>query len=210
MFEVLQGKLQQVFRTLRGGGRVNAEVLQAALRQIRVALLEADVGFKVVKSFLERVEARALGQEVLDSLSPDQQVIKIVRDELIQLLGGAASTELRLNGRPAVVMLCGLQGSGKTTTAGKLAKRLSERGKHPLLVACDLQRAAAVEQLAQVGERVRVPVVRPHPKKGIAALVPVVPPPPKMGLDALVPVVPPQPKKGYDALVPVVPPQPKK
>jgi signal recognition particle subunit SRP54 len=170
MFEGLQGKLQQVFRTLRGGGRVNAEVLQAALRQIRVALLEADVGFKVVKSFLERVEARALGQDVLDSLSPDQQVIKIVRDELIQLLGGVASTELRLNGRPAVVMLCGLQGSGKTTTAGKLAKRLSERGKHPLLVACDLQRAAAVEQLAQVGERVRVPVVRPEAGEGVAAV----------------------------------------
>jgi signal recognition particle subunit SRP54 len=162
MFEGLQGKLQQVFRNLRGEGRVSAEALEAALRQIRMALLEADVGFKVVKSFLDRVSQRALGEEVLQSLSPEQQVVKIVRDELVQLLGGEPSRELKLTGRPAVVLLCGLQGSGKTTTAGKLAKRLAARGKHPLLVACDLQRAAAVEQLVQVGERVKVPVVRPE------------------------------------------------
>jgi signal recognition particle subunit SRP54 len=162
MFEGLQGKLQQVFRNLRGEGRVSAEALEAALRQIRMALLEADVGFKVVKAFLDRVSQRALGEEVLQSLSPEQQVVKIVRDELVQLLGGEPARELKLAGRPAVVLLCGLQGSGKTTTAGKLAKRLASRGKHPLLVACDLQRAAAVEQLVQVGERVKVPVVRPE------------------------------------------------
>ena len=131
MFDGLQGKLQPVFRTLRGEGRVSEEVLRAALRQIRLALLEADVHVRVVKPFLERVQAQALGQEVLQSLSPDQQVIKIVRDELVALLGGAEAGELRLEGRPAVVLLCGLQGSGKTTTAGKLGRRLRGTGQAP-------------------------------------------------------------------------------
>jgi len=158
MFEGLQGRLQGVFRRLKGEGRVSEEVLREALREIRLALLEADVHYRVVKPFVERVRERALGQEVLRSLTPDQQVIKIVRDEMEGLLGGP-SEELRLSGRPAVVLLCGLQGSGKTTTAGKLALRLSSQGRHPLLVAADLQRAAAVEQLVQVGERVEVPVL---------------------------------------------------
>ena len=150
MFDGLQDKLQEVFRQLKGEGKVTPEALDAALRQIRMALLEADVHFRVVKPFIDRVRERALGQEVLESLTPAQQVVKIVRDELSALLG-EEGTELRLDGRPAVIMLCGLQGSGKTTTAGKLAKRLKKRGKHPLLVAGDLQRAAAVEQLKQVG-----------------------------------------------------------
>ena len=158
MFEGLQDRLQGVFRRLKGEGRVSEEVLREALREIRLALLEADVHYRVVKPFVERVRERALGQEVLRSLTPDQQVIKIVRDEMEGLLGGP-SEELRLSGRPAVVLLCGLQGSGKTTTAGKLALRLSSQGRHPLLVAADLQRAAAVEQLVQVGERVEVPVL---------------------------------------------------
>ena len=162
MFDGLQGKLQEVFRDLRGGGRVSTDTLRVAMRKIRVALLEADVSFKIVKPFLERVEEKALGQRVLESLTPDQQVIKIVRDELVELLGGQDASELKLTGRPSVIVLCGLQGSGKTTTAGKLAKRLLARGKHPLLVACDLQRAAAVEQLVQVGQRVGVPVIRPE------------------------------------------------
>src|SRR4051794_1255975 len=161
MFDGLQNKLQDVFRTLKGEGKVTPEALQAALRQIRLALLEADVHIRVVKPFIDRVRERASGQEVLSSLTPAQQVIKVVRDELAALLGDEGS-ELKLDGRPAVVLLCGLQGSGKTTTAGKLALRLKKRGKHPLLVAGDLQRAAAVEQLRQVGERVQVPVLTPE------------------------------------------------
>ncbi len=170
MFDGLQTKFQDVFRNLRGEGRVSEEALRAALRQIRLALLEADVNFRVVKAFIERVESRALGQEVLQSLKPDQQVIKIVRDELVDLLGTEPAGELRLEGRPAVVLMCGLQGSGKTTTSGKLAKRLAARGKHPLLVAADLQRAAAVEQLQQVGKGVGVPVVAPESGEKVLAL----------------------------------------
>jgi signal recognition particle subunit SRP54 len=134
-----------------------------------VALLEADVHFRVVKPFIERVRERALGQEVLESLTPAQQVVKIVRDELASLLG-EEGTELRLDGRPAVILLCGLQGSGKTTTAGKLAKRLKARGKQPVLVAGDLQRAAAVEQLKQVGKGVEVPVIEPEPGEQVLDL----------------------------------------
>jgi signal recognition particle subunit SRP54 len=160
LFEGLTPKLQDVFRRLKGEGRVSEEILQAAMREIRLALLEADVHFKVVKSFVARVREQALGEDVLESLTPAQQVIKIVRDELIVLLGEGGH-ELELAGRPAVVLLCGLQGSGKTTTAGKLAKRLTERGRHPLLVAADLQRAAAVEQLIQVGSGVGVQVLEP-------------------------------------------------
>ncbi len=170
MFDGLQNKLQDVFRNLRGEGRVSEETLRAALRQIRLALLEADVNFRVVKAFIERVEQQALGQEVLQSLKPDQQVIKIVRDEIVALLGTDAAGELRLEGRPAVILMCGLQGSGKTTTCGKLAKRIAGRGKHPLLVAADLQRAAAVEQLQQVGKGVDVPVVAPEAGEKVLAL----------------------------------------
>ncbi|HSU82062.1 MAG TPA: signal recognition particle protein [Thermoanaerobaculia bacterium] len=169
MFDGLQDKLQDVFRQLKGEGKVTPEALDAALRQIRMALLEADVHFRVVKPFIERVRERALGQEVLESLTPAQQVVKIVRDELTSLLG-EEGTDLRLDGRPAVIMLCGLQGSGKTTTAGKLAKRLKKRGKHPLLVAGDLQRAAAVEQLKQVGKGVEVPVLEPEPGETVIDL----------------------------------------
>jgi signal recognition particle subunit SRP54 len=166
MFDGLQGKLQEVFRQLKGEGTVTPETLQAALRQIRLVLLEADVQVRVVKPFIERVRERALGAEVMDSLSPAQQVVKIVRDELVSLLG-EPGTELNLDGRPAVVLLCGLQGSGKTTTAGKLALRLKSRGRQPLLVAADLQRAAAVEQLRQVGQAVGVPVMLPEDKEGV-------------------------------------------
>ena len=169
MFDGLQNKLQDVFRQLKGEGRVTPEALDAALRQIRLALLEADVHFRVVKPFIERVRERAGGQEVLESLTPAQQVVKIVRDELTSLLG-EEGTELRLDGRPAVILLCGLQGSGKTTTAGKLAKRLRKNGRHPLLVAGDLQRAAAVEQLKQVGKGVEVPVLEPEPGEKVVDL----------------------------------------
>ncbi|HKH46067.1 MAG TPA: signal recognition particle protein [Thermoanaerobaculia bacterium] len=169
MFDGLQNKLQDVFSRLKGEGKVTPEALDAALRQIRLALLEADVHLRVVKPFVDRVRERALGQEVMESLTPAQQVVKIVRDELAALLG-EEGTELRLDGRPAVIMLCGLQGSGKTTTAGKLAKRLKKRGKHPLLVAGDLQRAAAVEQLKQVGRGVDVPVLEPDAGETVIAL----------------------------------------
>lgn len=169
MFDGLQGKLQTVFRNLRSEGRVSEEVLRAALREIRLALLEADVNFRLVKSFIRRVEERALGAGVLESLTPAQQVIKVVRDELVLLLGEDGS-ELKVDGRPAVVMLCGLQGSGKTTTAGKLALRLKGQGRQPLLVAADLQRAAAVEQLQQVGAGVSVPVLAPESGEEVLAL----------------------------------------
>src|SRR5436305_9740246 len=169
MFDGLQNKLQDVFRNLKGEGRVTPEALDAALRQIRLALLEADVHFRVVKPFIDRVRERAGGQEVLESLTPAQQVVKIVRDELASLLGEEGS-ELRLDGRAAAALLCGLQGSGKTTTAGKLAKRLKKNGRHPLLVAGDLQRAAAVEQLKQVGKGVDVPVLEPEPGEKVIAL----------------------------------------
>ncbi len=160
MFDGLQNKLQDVFRQIKGEGKITEARLDAALRQIRLALLEADVHFRVVKPFIARIREQALGQDVLQSLTPAQQVVKIVRDELAGLLGEEGS-ELALSARPAVVLLCGLQGSGKTTTAGKLALRLKGKGRHPVLVAADLQRAAAVEQLVQVGAGVDVPVVTP-------------------------------------------------
>jgi len=170
MFEGLSDKLSAVFRRLKGEGKITEDDLRAALREIRVALLEADVHFRVVKELLARVEERALGAKVIESLSPAQQVIAIVRDELTATLGGDDAQELRLDGTPAVILLCGLQGSGKTTTAGKLAKRLAGRGRYPLLVAADLQRAAAVEQLVQVGQRVSIPVLTPEPGESVVDL----------------------------------------
>ncbi|MCM2270046.1 MAG: signal recognition particle receptor subunit alpha, partial [Thermoanaerobaculia bacterium] len=170
MFEGLQERFGDVFRRLRGEARITPEDLASALREIRVALLEADVHFRVVKEFLGRVEAKAAGAGVLDSLSGPQQVVAIVRDELTATLGGDDAQELRVDGAPAVILLCGLQGSGKTTTAGKLAKRLAGRGRYPLLVAADLQRAAAVEQLVQVGRRVEMPVLTPEPGETVVAL----------------------------------------
>jgi signal recognition particle subunit SRP54 len=169
MFDGLQGKLQDVFRRLKGEGRVTAETLDSALRQIRLALLEADVHIRVVKPFVERIRERAIGEQVLASLTPAQQVIKIVRDELVELLGEAGA-ELKLEPRPAVIVLCGLQGSGKTTTCGKLSKRLRRMGRHPLLVAGDLQRAAAVDQLEKVGAAVGVAVLRPDPGEKVLDL----------------------------------------
>ncbi len=169
MFDGLQNKLQEVFRNLRGEGRISEEALTSALRQIRLALLEADVHIRVVKPFLDRVRERSLGAEVMQSLTPTQQVVKIVRDELVTLLGEPGS-ELELRRRPAVILMCGLQGSGKTTTSGKLAKRIAARGRHPILVAGDLQRAAAVEQLKQVGKGVGVPVLEPEAGEDVVAL----------------------------------------
>jgi signal recognition particle subunit SRP54 len=147
MFENLTDRLESVFKKLRGHGKLTEENIQEAMGEVRTALLEADVNFGVVREFVAAVTTKAIGQEVLSSLSPGQQVVKVVHDELVQLLGSEAQP-LRLDGRrPAVIMLAGLQGSGKTTTAAKLAKQLKAQGRAPLLVPADVYRPAAIEQL---------------------------------------------------------------
>jgi signal recognition particle subunit SRP54 len=156
MFDTLQEKMDRVFKTLRGEAALNEWHIDNALKEIRVALLEADVHFKVVKEFTGRVREKAVGEEVLTAFSPGQQVTKIVRDELQTLLGGN-EVGLALVGSPAVVMMVGLQGSGKTTTSGKLALQLKNRGKRPLLVPCDVYRPAAIDQLRIVANNVKVP-----------------------------------------------------
>jgi signal recognition particle subunit SRP54 len=153
MFESLSNRLQDVFKTLRGETRLTPENVEAALREIRLALLEADVNFKVVKAFVDRVRDRALGQDVLRSLSPAQQVVKIVRDEMVALFGDTEGGLKPSNKRPRVILLLGLQGAGKTTTAGKLAKWLTKQGKHALLVSTDVKRPAAIQQLNVVAQK---------------------------------------------------------
>ena len=153
MFDSLSTRLQDVFKTLRGQGRLTEDLVEAALREIRLALLEADVNFKVVKAFIDRVRDRAVGQEVLRSLSPSQQVVKIVRDEMLALFGDAEGGLQPTTKRPRVILLLGLQGAGKTTTAGKLGKWLAKQGQHPLLVSTDVRRPAAIEQLNVVGQK---------------------------------------------------------
>src|SRR6201995_2735231 len=156
MFDNLQDKMDRVFKTLRGEASLNEWHTDNALKEIRVALLEADVHFKVVKEFTTRVKEKALGESVLNAFSPAQQVTKIVRDELQALLGQNEGG-LALVGSPAAVMMVGLQGSGKTTTSGKLALHLKNRGRRPLLVPCDVYRPAAIEQLRIVAREVKVP-----------------------------------------------------
>src|SRR5438445_7304711 len=156
MFDNLQDKMDRVFKTLRGEASLNEWHIDNALKEIRVALLEADVHFKVVKEFTNRVREKAVGQDVLTAFSPAQQVTKVVRDELQELLGGN-EVGLALVGSPAVVMMAGLQGSGKTTTSGKLALHLKNRGRRPLLVPCDVYRPAAIDQLRIVANNVKVP-----------------------------------------------------
>src|SRR3954469_17137779 len=153
MFDSLSTRLQGVFKTLRGETRLSEENIEAALREIRLALLEADVNFKVVKAFVDRVRDRAMGQDVLRSLSPSQQVLKIVRDEMVALFGDAEGGLKPSAKRPRVILLLGLQGAGKTTTAGKLAKLLARQGKHSLLVSTDVKRPAAIQQLTLVGQK---------------------------------------------------------
>ena len=153
MFESLSARLQGVAERLRGNARISEADLDLALREIRLALLEADVNFKVVKGFVARVRERAVGADLLSGLNPGQQVVKIVHDELVDILGGERH-QLRLDAKPAVVMMVGLQGSGKTTTAAKLAVRLRREGKKPLLVAADVYRPAAVDQLVQLGDQI--------------------------------------------------------
>jgi signal recognition particle subunit SRP54 len=159
VFSQLSDKLQDIFKDLRGHGSISEANINDALRQVRLALLEADVHFQVAKDFIAKVKSKALGQEVLRSVTPGQQIVKIFYDELKQLLGGDHEP-LNLN-KPARIMMVGLHGAGKTTTAAKLALYLKKQGKSPLLVACDLQRPAAIDQLAQLAEQVGVPVFRP-------------------------------------------------
>jgi len=157
MFEALSARLQGVVDRLRGKARITEADLDAALRDIRLALLEADVNFRVVKTFVADVRERAIGADVLTGVHPGQQVVKVVHDELVSVLGGERHV-LRLDGKPAVVMLVGVQGSGKTTTAAKLAVRLRRDGRKPLLVAADVYRPAAVDQLVALGDQVAVEV----------------------------------------------------
>ena len=159
MFDNLSEKLEGVFKKLRGRGRLTEENIQQALREVRLALLEADVNFKVVKEFVAAVRERAVGQDVLQSLTPAQQVIKIVRDELGRLMGAGEDNQLDLAARPPVgIMLCGLQGAGKTTTCGKLALKLRRDKRNPLLVPADVYRPAAIEQLKTLGRQLDIAV----------------------------------------------------
>jgi len=158
VFEGLADKLQQTFKKLRGRGKLSENDINEAMREIRVALLEADVNFKVAKDFIAQIKARATGQEILQSLTPGQQVVKIVNEELTALLGGTQSRITISSRPPTVVMLVGLQGAGKTTTAGKLALSLKKQNKRPLLVAGDVYRPAAIKQLQVLGEQLQIPV----------------------------------------------------
>ena len=157
MFDTLTNKLQKVFRDLRGLGKITESNVTDSLRDVRMALLEADVNFKVARDFIDRVKAKALGTEVTMSIQPGQQVIKVIHDELVDLLG-SENAGLQLSGNPSCVMMVGLHGSGKTTSSGKLAKLLLKQGRRPLLVAADVYRPAAMDQLETLGRQLDIPV----------------------------------------------------
>jgi signal recognition particle subunit SRP54 len=161
MFDALSTRLQDVFKSIRGEARLTEANVEAALREIRLALLEADVNFKVVKAFTDRVRDRAMDQEVLRSLTPAQQVVRIVRDEMLALFGDAQGGLRPTSQSPRVVMLLGLQGSGKTTTAGKLGRWLTRQGRHPILVSTDVRRPAAIQQLSVLGQKAQLRVHDP-------------------------------------------------
>jgi len=165
MFSQLGDKLQDIFKDLRGHGTISETNINDALRQVRLALLEADVDFQVAKNFIGRVKERALGEEVLRSVTPGQQIVKIFHDELTALLGGDAAP-LNLE-KPARILMVGLNGAGKTTSSAKLARLLKKQGRAPLLIACDLQRPAAIEQLATLGRQVEVPVYTDLAEKNV-------------------------------------------
>ncbi|MEI7835485.1 MAG: signal recognition particle protein [Planctomycetota bacterium] len=162
MFESLTDKFNGMFRKLSGRGRITEANVQDAMQEVRRALLEADVNYQVAKDFCDRVTAKAVGTDVIQSLHPGQLMVKIVHDELVDLMGPVDSRIHFVSPPPTIIMMAGLQGSGKTTTCGKLAKLLIRQGKHPMLVACDLQRPAAVDQLTIVGESIGVPTYRPE------------------------------------------------
>jgi signal recognition particle subunit SRP54 len=157
MFDSLSGKLQNAFRTLRGLGKISEANVADTLREVRMALLEADVNFKVARDFIERVKTKAIGVEVVQSVQPGQQIIKIIHDELVDLLG-STNAGLNLSGNPSSILMVGLHGSGKTTSSGKLARLLQKQGRQPLLVAADVYRPAAMDQLDTLGKQIEIPV----------------------------------------------------
>ena len=163
MFEDLTGKLEEIFRRLRGKGKLSEDNIKETLREVRRALLEADVNYKVARDFVESVRQKAVGQEVLTSLTPGQLVVKIVHDQMVELLGGAQAPLAQANKPPTLVMVVGLQGSGKTTFCGKLALHLRKKGRRVMLAACDIYRPAAIDQLEKVGQTAGVPV---HAERG--------------------------------------------
>jgi signal recognition particle subunit SRP54 len=165
MFDNLSDKLARVFKSLRGEGKLTPENMEAALREIRVALLEADVHFRVVKQFIENIKQKAMGEEVLTALSPTQHVVKIVRDELIKTLGSHQSKLRMANEPPSAIMIVGLQGSGKTTTTGKLARWLSKNGHSPLMVSVDVYRPAARQQLSVIARDIKLPIYDGTPEE---------------------------------------------
>ncbi len=171
MFENLTDKLQRVFKNLRGEGKLTPENMEQALKEIRVALLEADVHFRVVRQFIEDVKQKAMGEEVLTALSPSQQVIKIVHEELVRLLGGAHSRLRFSNTPPTPMLITGLQGSGKTTTTGKLARWLSRNGHSPLMVSVDVYRPAARQQLSVIARDLKLPVYEGLPEENTPVLL---------------------------------------
>src|ERR1700744_6266890 len=169
MFDNLSDKLQRVFKNIRGEGKLTHENMEAALREIRMALLEADVNFRVVKQLIESIKAKAMGEEVLTSLSPSQQVIKIVHEELIRILGSHESKLRYANEPPSVFLIVGLQGSGKTTSTGKLARWLTENGHRPQMGSGDIYRPAAREQLAILARDLKVPIYTGPPEEKLPA-----------------------------------------
>lgn len=169
-FDGLSSRLQEITRKLKGKARITEDDLKEVLREVKLALLEADVNYKIVKEFVKVIEEKALGQDVLKSLTPGQQVIKIVKDELVALLGGEESKINFTPNPPTVIMLVGLQGSGKTTTAGKLANIIKKQGKKPLLVACDVYRPAAIKQLQVVGKQLDIPVYSNETTKDVSLI----------------------------------------
>ena len=169
-FEGLSTRLQAITRKLGGKARITENDLKEVMREVKLALLEADVNYKIVKDFIAEVEKKALGQDVLKSLTPGQQVVKIVRDEMTELLGGVTSKINFTPNPPTIIMLVGLQGSGKTTTSGKLANLLRKQGKNPLLVACDVYRPAAIKQLQVVGKSLNIPVYANENSKDVVRI----------------------------------------
>ena len=168
MFETLSDRLQNAIKNIKGYGKITEENIDSMVREVRLALLEADVNYKVVKEFTSAVREKALGEEVKKSLTPGEMFVGIIRDSLVELLGGV-NTPLNLNGNPACLMLVGLQGSGKTTTIGKLANLLRKKhNKKPLLVACDIYRPAAIEQLKQIGKELNIPVYSEDSKDAVS------------------------------------------
>src|SRR5437588_7124231 len=165
MFDTLSEKLQRVFKNLRGEGKLTAENMETALREIRMALLEADVNFRVVKQLIEAIKVKAMGEEVLSALSPSQQVIKIVQEELIKILGSHEAKLRFANDPPSVFMIVGLQGSGKTTSTGKLARWLSKNGHRPMMVSVDVYRPAAREQLRVIARDIDLPIYAGTPEE---------------------------------------------